>query len=60
MSELVEMLNNHYKLQVKVIYERLKFYRRCQEPHETVASFIAALKSLAATCNFGDRLEEMS
>ena len=59
MNELVEVLNNHYKPQVIVIYERFKFYRRRQEPHETVASLIAALKSLAATCDFGDRLEGM-
>ena len=59
MNELVEVLNNHYKPQVIVIYERFKFYRRRQEPHETVASFIASLKSLVATCDFGDRLEEM-
>ena len=58
-NELVEVLNNHCKPQVIVIYERFKFYRRCREPHKTIASFTAALKSLAATCDFGDRLEEM-
>ena len=45
MTELVEVLNNHYKPQVIVIYERFQFYRRRQEPHETTASFITALKS---------------
>ena len=58
-QELVTALTNHYKPQVIVIYERFRFYKRTQEPHETVSTFIAALKSLAATCDFGDRLEEM-
>ena len=58
-DELVKALTNHYKPQVIVIYERFKFYKRCQETHENVSTFVAALKSLAATCDFGDRLEEM-
>ena len=58
-DELVKTLTNHYKPQVIVIYERFKFYRRCQESHENVSAFVAALKSLAATCDFGDKLEEM-
>ena len=59
LDELIKVLTNHYKPQVIVIYERFKFYRRCQESHESVSAFVAALKSLAATCEFGDKLEEM-
>ena len=59
LEELITALNNHYKPQVILIYERFKFYRRCQENHENVTSFIPALKSLAATCDFGTRPEEM-
>ena len=58
-KELVQALENHYKPQVIIIYERFKFYKRNQESHESVSTFVAALKSLAATCNFGDKLEEM-
>ena len=59
LEELISALNNHYKPQVIVIYERFKFYRRCQENHESVTSFVAALKSLASTCEFEGKLEEM-
>ena len=59
LDELITALNNHFKPQVIVIYERFKFYNRSQEQHENVMSYVAALKSLASTCDFGDRLEEM-
>ena len=58
-DELVKTLESHYKPQVLVIYERFKFYKRVQENHENVSTFVAALKSLAATCDFGSQLEEM-
>ena len=55
---LVKAVTDHYKPQVVVIYERFKFYSRKQEVNENVTSFLAGLKSLAATCSFGDKLEE--
>ena len=59
LDDLVTTLKNHFKPQVIVIYERFKFYKRIQENHESVSNFVAALKSLAATCDFGGKLEEM-
>lgn len=58
-DEIVSILDNHFKPQVIVIYERFKFYKRNQEAHESISAFVVALKSLAATCNFGNTLEEM-
>ena len=39
-QELVTALTNHYKPQVIVINERFRFYKRTQDPHETVSIFI--------------------
>ena len=57
-DELVKAVTDHYKPQVVIIYERFKFYSRKQEAHENVTLYLANLKSLAATCDFGDKLEE--
>ena len=46
---LVKAVTDHHKPQVVVIYERFKFYSHKQEATENVTSFLAGLKSLAAT-----------
>lgn len=59
LDELIKTLKDHYKPKVIIIYERFKFYSRSQGDRESVSSFVAALKSLASTCDFGNTLEEM-
>ena len=49
----------HYKPKVIVIYERYKFYSRSQKSGESVADYIAGLKALAHTCDFGTTLTDM-
>lgn len=39
------------------VAERVKFHTRNQQPHETAAVFVAAVRKLATTCDFGDFLE---
>ena len=56
---LIGTLNNHYQPQVIVIFERYKFYKRCQAENESISDFAAAIKALARTCNFGNTLTEM-
>ena len=51
-------MTDHYKPQVVVIYECFKFYWHKQEANENITSFLASLKSLAATCSFSNKLEE--
>ena len=58
-DELVDALTKHYRPQTIVIYERFKFYNRKQQDGESIASFVAGIKSCARTCEFKENLEEM-
>ena len=53
------MLTKHFKPAPSEIFERFKFHSRSRKPCESVATFIAELRSLAEFCNFGDTLEPM-
>ena len=56
---ILETLKSHYKPKAVLIYERYKFYSRAQKTGESVNDFVAALKALAHTCEFGGTLSEM-
>lgn len=56
---IVNTLKNHYKPKVVLIYERFKFYSRAQRSGESIADFVASLKALAHTCDFGSQLSDM-
>ena len=58
-DDVVKTLHDHYKPKVVIIYERYKFHTRSQGQNESVADFVAGLKSCARTCNFGDALDDM-
>ncbi|XP_037576862.2 uncharacterized protein LOC119459102 [Dermacentor silvarum] len=53
-----KVLQQHYALKRSVVTERYHFYRRNQESNETIAQFLVELKRLAATCSFGNFLQE--
>ena len=57
-DELVEVMKNHLKPKPLTIAERFKFNRRKQQEGESIAQFLAELRKLAGTCNFGAKLEE--
>ena len=38
-----------------IVMERFKFYNRTQGPSEPILQFVAALRTMAATCEFPDR-----
>ena len=57
LTQVVELLTAHYKPQTIEIAERYKFFKRTQEDKERTADFIAALRRLAKTCNFGQYLD---
>ncbi|XP_075534768.1 uncharacterized protein LOC142570254 [Dermacentor variabilis] len=57
-EEATEALRNHYAPKRSVVTERYHFYKRKQEPDESLKQFIVELKRLAATCSFGSFLEE--
>ena len=55
-DELIAVLTKHFK---PAPSEKFKFHSRSRKPDESVAIFIAELRSLAELCNFGDTLEPM-
>lgn len=57
-EDLVDTLLQHYGPKRSVVAERYHFHRRIQGKDETLSDFIVALKELAATCNFGNFLED--
>lgn len=42
-----------------IVAERHAFHKRCQAPHETVIQYVAALRELVVTCEFGACADEM-
>ena len=58
-AEIVTALKKHFKPKVVIIYERYKFHTRCQSQGESIAEFMAGLKSCARLCDFGNSLDDM-
>ena len=58
-DSLFKVLTNHYKPKRIVIFERYTFYSRNQRPSENVTDFLAAIRALAHTCEFGTSLDDM-
>ncbi len=56
--ELVAVLKGHFQPEPLVIAERHRFYTRSQGANESVLEFVADLRRLAITCDFGDFLNQ--
>ena len=56
-NDIVEVLTAHYRPHTIEIAERFKFFKRVQEENKWVADFVANLRRLAKTCNFGQYLD---
>ena len=56
--ELKTTLTKHLKPKRIIIAERYKFYERKQLPNESVNNFVAEIKKLASTCEFGGFFQE--
>ena len=50
-------MTQHYKKDTVEIAERFKFFKQVQQENESVADYVAELRKLSKTCNFGDYLE---
>lgn len=55
----VAALKAHFIPMTNVVVERHTFRKRAQGPHETVSQYVAALRELASSCDFGDKADEM-
>ena len=58
-QDLVTTLRSHFEPKPLVIAQRFHFHRRDQQPGESITSYLAELRRLAAQCNFrGEQLTE--
>ena len=55
-SQLV--LQHHFQPKVITIAERFKFHQRSQADGESVVDYMAKLRHLASTCDFGRFLDQ--
>jgi len=53
------LLKGHFEPKPLVIAERFHFHKQSQQAGETIAEYLAELRRLAATCNFGEYLQEV-
>ncbi len=58
-DELVLVLRNHFSPKPSEVAQRFKFNACVRKPGESVALFLANLRSLSEDCNFGESLEVM-
>ena len=58
-AELVEVLAKHFKPTPSEIVERFKFHSRVRKAGESIATYVAELRSLSEYCNFGATLDDM-
>ena len=58
-AELVAALKEHFKPTTSETVQCSKFHTRVRKPGESVADFVAELRSLAEFCNFGASLNDM-
>eukprot|EP00731_Ephydatia_muelleri_P009139 Em0004g1477a len=58
-DQLSKTLKEHLEPKPQTIVERFHFHRRNQEQSESVLDYIAELRRLSATCDFGGYLNEV-
>ena len=59
LAELCILMQKHYNPAPSEIVQRYKFNSRFRGEGESVADFVASLRSLAEHCNYGQQLDEM-
>ena len=58
-DNLVKTLKDHYNPTPSFMVERYKFNCRVRSPEDSITHYVAALRTLAEHCKFGDTLEEL-
>ena len=58
-KKIITLLEQHYAGEMNEIFESYKIFQRDQHEEETLTEYVAALRKLAATCNFGDLKERL-
>ena len=57
LEQILSTMKQHYKRETVEIVERFKFFKCVQQDTEGVAEYIAELRKLGKTCNFGEYLD---
>ena len=58
LKDLEKLLKDHFEPKPLVIAERFRFSKRVQAAGESLADYLAELRQLAQTCEFGTFLNE--
>jgi hypothetical protein len=58
LADLTTALVGYYEPKPLVIAQRFHFHRRNQEPSESIAEYVAALRKLSTFCKFGAQLDD--
>ncbi|KAJ8017724.1 hypothetical protein HOLleu_44666 [Holothuria leucospilota] len=56
--DICKRLHDYYNPKPPVLLERFRFYNQIQGPSEKIAEYLAELRRLSSTCNFGGFLNE--
>ena len=59
LSEILQVLGDHFTPAKSVIVERFRFNQRKQHDDESVRVYVAELRKLTINCEFGDTLNDM-
>ena len=54
LDQIITTMRDHFKKDTVEIAERFKFFKRMQQDNEGVAEYLAELRKLGKTCNFGN------
>ena len=58
-EDLIAVVKNLYDPKPSIIVQRFQFNTRVRASSESIATYVAALRSLAEHCSYGDKLNEM-
>jgi hypothetical protein len=58
-ADVIGNFDQHFALKRNIIFERVQFNRRVQQPRETADDFIVALHKLAETCEYGTLRDQL-
>uniref|UniRef100_A0A8D8ZQS0 Peptidase A2 domain-containing protein n=1 Tax=Cacopsylla melanoneura TaxID=428564 RepID=A0A8D8ZQS0_9HEMI len=58
-DQVISRFKKYFVPKANVIYERVVFNRRVQNPGESITDFITALHKLSSSCSYGDLREEL-
>lgn len=58
LNVLKQLLRDHLAPNLSIIGERAKIHRRCQLENESITQYVAVLRNMAQTCEFGSFLDE--